>query len=207
MQIKQMTFADFPCSCWSGGTTTELLLLPENGSYAERRFDLRISSATIDDERSVFSALDAYHRILLTLTGPIDLHRESGEIVRLQPLEPFAFEGSEHIESVGRCRDFNVIYNDRYRPGVQVLGAAGVREAELQLAAGDQLFVLAPQGGSMQLAGQSFQLAPLDVLSGTAEIAQKLTVTTTKQPLIVVRVSSQVPSRVSSQVSSQSEQE
>ena len=43
MKIRHLTAGDFRTSTWSGGTTTELFLYPENGSYAQREFLFRIS--------------------------------------------------------------------------------------------------------------------------------------------------------------------
>jgi environmental stress-induced protein Ves len=35
---------------WSGGTTTQLAIYPENSSYQQRNFLYRISTATVDIE-------------------------------------------------------------------------------------------------------------------------------------------------------------
>ena len=60
MIIRHLTAADFRTSAWSGGTTTELFLYPEGGSYAARDFLFRISSATVDLEESDFQRCPAW---------------------------------------------------------------------------------------------------------------------------------------------------
>lgn len=47
---------DYPVSNWSGGKTTQLFIYPENSEYAKRNFLFRISSATVDCERSEFTS-------------------------------------------------------------------------------------------------------------------------------------------------------
>ena len=59
----------YKVSTWSGGTTTEIFLAPRDGSYADRRFDFRISSATVDLEESDFTPLDGVKRFLTILEG------------------------------------------------------------------------------------------------------------------------------------------
>lgn len=52
--IEKLPAGEFNISRWSGGTTTELFIWPYGASYAERRFSIRISTATVDiaDPRS-----------------------------------------------------------------------------------------------------------------------------------------------------------
>ena len=57
MKIEHLTAGNFITSTWAGGTTTQLYLYPENGSYANRDFLFRISSATVDLEESGFGVL------------------------------------------------------------------------------------------------------------------------------------------------------
>ena len=42
--------ADYQISTWSGGQTTQLFL-PEGGSYPDRTFDFRLSTATVEVEK------------------------------------------------------------------------------------------------------------------------------------------------------------
>ena len=62
MDIRHLTPADYRTSCWSGGTTTEIFIWPEDADYAARRFAVRISSATVELEESDFTALPGVTR-------------------------------------------------------------------------------------------------------------------------------------------------
>ena len=59
----------FSVSSWSGGTTTQLAIEPENAEYKDRDFLWRVSSATVALEESVFTPLPDYERLIMTLEG------------------------------------------------------------------------------------------------------------------------------------------
>ena len=60
--LLHLTPADYQISTWSGGQTTQLFLSPEGGSYPDRTFDFRLSTATVEVEKSNFTDLTGYHR-------------------------------------------------------------------------------------------------------------------------------------------------
>lgn len=97
-------------STWKGGKTTQLCIVPENASLQERNFDLRISSATIDLERSEFSDFRGYRRYLMKLEGDITLLIDDKTII-IKRGEAFEFMGDEKVISISKepSRDFNVI--------------------------------------------------------------------------------------------------
>ena len=97
-------------STWKGGKTTQLCIVPENASLQERNFDLRISSATIDLERSEFSDFRGYRRYLMKLEGDITLLIDDKTII-IKRDEAFEFMGDEKVISISKepSRDFNVI--------------------------------------------------------------------------------------------------
>lgn len=97
-------------STWKGGKTTQLCIVPENASLQERNFDLRISSATIDLERSEFSDFRGYRRYLMKLEGDITLLIDNKSII-IKDDEAFEFMGDEKVISLSKepSRDFNVI--------------------------------------------------------------------------------------------------
>lgn len=97
-------------STWKGGKTEELCIVPEDASLQERNFDLRISSATIDLERSEFSDFTGYRRYLMKLEGDITLLIDEKSIT-IKDDEAFEFMGDEKVISISKepSRDFNVI--------------------------------------------------------------------------------------------------
>jgi len=97
-------------STWKGGKTEQLCIVPESASLQERNFDIRISSATIDLERSEFSDFTGYRRYLMKLEGDITLLIDDKTII-IKRDEAFEFMGDEKVISISRepSRDFNVI--------------------------------------------------------------------------------------------------
>lgn len=112
MEIKIIDESQFSTSVWSGGKTTEMYLYPQDASYKERNFLFRISSATVEDETSVFTRLPGIHREILLLNGSMVLQHGKGVPVTLQPYEPHAFEGEWETVSHGKATDFNVMYQN-----------------------------------------------------------------------------------------------
>ena len=95
---------------WSGGITTQLAIYPPGSEYKERNFAWRISTATVDDAKSTFTALPGFKRIIMPLQGePLKLdHKEHHKVV-LNPLETDIFQGAWITESEGRVQDFNLM--------------------------------------------------------------------------------------------------
>lgn len=110
MKILHLTAADFRTSTWSGGTTTELFLYPENGDYARRDFLLRISSATVDLEESDFTLLDGVERYITPLQGSFTLTHPGEKPVVLAALAaPYRFRGDIPTHCVGKATDYNLM--------------------------------------------------------------------------------------------------
>ncbi len=107
-------------STWSGGTTTQLLILPEGSDYAKRTFDFRISTATIEVEESTFSDLTGYKRHLIALTRGITLFQNQSAAIVLEPLTCFTFNGGDATKSVGTTTDFNVMERPCHTSTVEV---------------------------------------------------------------------------------------
>ena len=101
--------ANYTITRWSGGTTTQIAIAPPGASYPERDFLWRISSAAVEDERSTFTPLPDYHRWLMLLEGSLLLSHNGGAAFRLEPFRVHEFDGGAATESVGLCRDFNLM--------------------------------------------------------------------------------------------------
>ena len=103
---------DYIKSKWSGGTTTQLLIWPPEGDYVSRNFKFRLSSATIEEEESVFTKLPGIQRYLSVLEGKIELTIFEDEQMKkesLNPFEVFSFWGDQKVKSKGKARDFNLM--------------------------------------------------------------------------------------------------
>ncbi len=107
--MLHLTQADYTVTRWSGGTTTQIAIAPSGASYNDRDFLWRISSAVVEDERSTFTHLPDYQRWLLLLEGSLRLSHDGGTPFRLEPYKAHEFDGGADTESVGFCRDFNLM--------------------------------------------------------------------------------------------------
>ena len=109
MEVKKIGRDACRVSSWSGGTTTELSIAPENGDYQSRDFLWRLSSATVELEESVFTPLPDFDRIILTLEGEMDICHDGGSWIHLEELSPHRFDGASETRSRGRVTDFNLM--------------------------------------------------------------------------------------------------
>ncbi|MBO4385103.1 MAG: HutD family protein [Clostridia bacterium] len=106
--IRILPETGFVTSEWSGGTTTELFIMPEDGSYKERRFTVRISTALVRLESSVFTDLPGVKRFLTPLC-PGFLITVNGVKTELRYGEVLEFSGGDRVECVGSGRDLNLM--------------------------------------------------------------------------------------------------
>lgn len=110
MQIKIYSPKGRSTSDWAGGSTIELWLWPEDGSYASRDFQARISSATVRLEESNFTALPGVVRYITPLSGGFTLSHPDGRAVTMSPLdEPYRFDGGAATHCSGKATDFNLM--------------------------------------------------------------------------------------------------
>lgn len=109
MTIQHLTPSDYITTKWSGGLTTQLGIAPAGAVYADRDFLWRLSSATVEDTESDFTALPDYERLISTLEGTIELNHNGGEKLTLNPYEVHRFDGGDNTHSWGCCRDFNLM--------------------------------------------------------------------------------------------------
>lgn len=134
---------------WSGGTTTELFIYPPASSYALRNFDYRISTATVETDRSEFTDLSSYQRILCVLSGELamEFHADSGkpDTVKLLPLEQVSFSGGLKVVGFGKVTDFNIIYKPEYRASAEIIHL-GENELRELTSSGECYFVWVVEG-------------------------------------------------------------
>lgn len=94
---------------WSGGTTSELFIYPEGGSFSEGNFELRISLATVEQPQTVFTPLANTNRTLLVLQGSQLLEHQGHHTADLRALEQDSFSGGWTTHCEGLSTNFNVM--------------------------------------------------------------------------------------------------
>lgn len=97
---------------WSGGKTTELFIYPENTRYKDFNFKFRISSATVELEKSEFTKLPHIYRFITPLDNDLKLTHDHIDYINLKPYEIYEFQGDNHTSSFGKARDFNLMLRD-----------------------------------------------------------------------------------------------
>lgn len=152
MDWKLLTRADYVTAGWSGGTTTQLAIAPEGADYAGRDFLWRLSSATVELDRSTFTPLPDYNRFLSVLEGEIRLGVDGGAPAPLRPGQVAAFDGGVPVESWGRCVDFNLmVRKDRGQGSLLALRKDAPFETDWRPGPGDLAVYCA--SGSVRLPG------------------------------------------------------
>lgn len=120
MTIEVCSYSTDSVKRWSGGTTQELYISPKSASLQNRDFDFRISSATVEEEESVFSSFPGYLRKLLILEGELMVNHLDHHSVLLKPFEQDLFSGDWMTTSIGKVKDFNVIYKPHLNPTIEL---------------------------------------------------------------------------------------
>ncbi len=94
---------------WSGGCTTELFIYPEGADYKRLDFLFRVSTATIEVEKSVFTNLPEVRRKIMILDGEIELIHDGMNAKKLSRFDTDSFLGDTPTQSIGMATDFNVM--------------------------------------------------------------------------------------------------
>ncbi|MEG0133260.1 MAG: HutD family protein [Clostridium sp.] len=108
-KIELVTKKQIKTSTWSGGTTSEIYIYPENSNYKDLNFKWRVSSATVDLEHSTFTPLPNIYRFITPLEGNMSLSHDNGDLIYLNPFEIHEFSGDVNTESFGKVKDFNLM--------------------------------------------------------------------------------------------------
>ena len=109
MESKIITSEHFKPSPWSGGTTLELFIHPPGADYQQRNFQFRLSTATVETQKSDFTSLPGISRKLMVLAGKIAISHKDHYSRKLEKFEVDSFEGDWETSSFGKCTDFNLM--------------------------------------------------------------------------------------------------
>ena len=123
----------FQTAKWAKGTTTELLKFPPESDFLKRDFIFRISTATVEAEESTFSDFSGLTRILMVLEGSITLIHEGRYQKHLNPYDQDTFDGSWSTRSIGKVRDFNVMFNKQARASLCSISIASNQSQDIDI--------------------------------------------------------------------------
>lgn len=174
---------DMSVSKWTGGTTKQLAIYPEDGNYLQREFIWRLSSATVEQEESVFSKLPDFNRVLMVLEGDVVLAHQDVRVARLKQYEQDRFDGAYKTTSFGQITDYNLMTR-KGNEGFLTYIPLSQEPAKVKLTeAGSyqkySVCFYCPEGyGVITLNGQPIMLSRGDQLVIDAETNESYTLTT-----------------------------
>ncbi|WP_042274745.1 HutD family protein [[Clostridium] dakarense] len=111
-EIKVIRKDEYKTSTWSGGTTTQLYIYPEESQYSKMEFLFRISSAKVEVEESVFTQLPGINREIMIIDGELELEHEGHHNTKLSRFDKDRFSGDWTTRSYGKVTDFNLMMNN-----------------------------------------------------------------------------------------------
>ncbi|BFM44528.1 HutD family protein [Flavobacterium sp. CFS9] len=112
MNINLLPKENCKAAVWSGGLTYEYLIHPKTANYADRDFTFRISSATIEQEPSVFTQFKGYHRYLVMLDNSLDIEINQEKRIYEQ-YEIMEFNSNDNVTSYTKGIDFNWMVSEK----------------------------------------------------------------------------------------------
>lgn len=103
---------------WSGGTTTQIAIYPENSTYADRDFIFRISTASVNLDESDFTHLPDYNRLIASISGKMILSHDNGNSFTVEPFSNvYYFDGGIDTHCVGHAVDLNLMLRKNLAEG------------------------------------------------------------------------------------------
>ena len=110
MKIKKIIKENYKKTKWSAGETTQVVIYPEDADFSKKDFIFRISSATVECEKSNFTLFENYIRYICPLEGNILLtHAGDSKKYKLKKYNFHKFDGAADTTSFGKCRDYNIM--------------------------------------------------------------------------------------------------
>ena len=122
MEVRKLPHEGYKVSTWSGGSTTQVYIFPEDADYGKGDFLFRVSSAGVDCDRSDFTPLPGVERHIMVLKGALHLLYEGHGEKDLAVLEQDTFSGDWHTVSLGQAQDFNLMLREGAKGCIQGLG-------------------------------------------------------------------------------------
>ena len=158
------TEKDYKVSKWSGGDTTELYLYPENGDYKTGNFQLRISSATVEVDRSEFTSLPGVDRYLMIFQGHLDMIHGEKEKVSLEPYEVDHFDGGVPTVSYGKVVDFNLMLKNGAGGRMEALCLDKGEEKRIQPEGRENFLAIYVKEGEIRIGDKNIKAQELGVI-------------------------------------------
>ena len=155
MQINHTKKEQLNTSVWSGGTTTQLVIYPKEAIYKNLDFIFRISTATIEIEKSTFTSLPNVSRIIMVLDGELTIQHKSQYTKQLKKFDTDVFSGDWETTSIGKATDFNVMTKGLTK--ASALGFSLAEKSKKELILNSQIMALYVSSGKVVIEESSSQ--------------------------------------------------
>jgi len=133
MQSTILHSESFKTNNWSGGTTTQLFIYPHSADYLHKNFLFRLSTASVNIEKSEFTSLPGVSRQLMVLEGETILTHKNHHSKKLGKFDIDEFEGNWKTSSIGRCTDFNLMTKDEVSGELSAITIETHRSSKYQI--------------------------------------------------------------------------
>jgi len=181
----------FITSSWSGGTTTELYIFPQTSNYQNRDFKFRLSTATVEVEKSTFTSLPGISRQLMILSGGITINHKGKYTKQLNKFDIDELAGDWETTSVGICTDFNLMTKGATRGNLRALQIEKEKRINLKISANPNwLFIYIFSGEVMtNISNENYSLQKGDLLTIKEYTFQKIEITgLVNSELVIVEI-------------------
>lgn len=168
MKYEIISSAQNQTNRWAGGETTQLFIFPAEADFIRRDFQLRISTATVEQEESTFTIFTGITRRLMVLEGKIRLEHIGRKTVELNPLEPYTFEGDWETKGFGKVHDFNLMTTGRATGELRAVQLQAEDTIEMETLSDIDLIYV--QQGSIAFGAETLQAKESLLLHGTDKL-------------------------------------
>ena len=186
MKVQHIQKEQTKAMKWASGTTTELFVYPETGNFLTRDFVFRISTATVEAEETTFSDFSGLTRILMPLEGSLTLIHEGRYVKKLNPFEQDTFDGAWKTKSIGKVRDFNVMFKPIVSAGLEIvhLNSDEIKTVSFE----SSFFVVYVNSGSYSSGDFDLKQGDLLVIEGKNQISEIVLKSIIEGELLIVKV-------------------
>ena len=189
MKIKLLTENDYKTTLWSGGKTCQIMIYPYDADFSKKDFIWRISSATVETEKSTFTIFKDYNRYISTIEGNIKLtHQNDSKDYLLKEYELHSFDGAVDTQSLGKCTDYNLMLRkNKAEADIKSISLQKNEEMDLSINVGEnEFFIIFCGDGKFNL---QYRNEKIEVISKNAilieDFSEKVTIMAEKNTNII----------------------
>ena len=186
--IKLVKKEDFIVTEWSGGKTAQIYIWPEKASYKEIDFMFRISSATVELEKSEFTKLDGVYRFITPIDNKLKLTHNHKDYIELEPFQVYEFNGGLNTTSYGTARDFNLMLANGAKGSLTSIYIDEEYVFEEILSINQFAIILCDNDVNIEIHGKTYSLKAMEalIINSTRDSSENIKLAPTKPSNVLV---------------------